>query len=108
MTAQQTVTRRQRARVYAAALAVGDPRTALENASLSVERLRLPARAATRLVHDALRYAVACHGLRDRIAARLALGYLVDGVIPRPGVIVQQARRTERRLARQQARAVTA
>ncbi len=104
MNARYSISRRQRARVYAAALIVPNSDRALEGATLSAQRLRLPPRDTARLAHDALRYAVACHGLRDRLAARIALGFLVDGIIPRPSAIIQQARRTERRLERSRAR----
>ena len=100
MISSPQVTRHQRARVYAAALSVCSFAAAEEAATFAAARFHLGRRAEARLVCEALRYAEACDGIWDRLAARVALGYLVDGSIPGPRFIRNQARRIERRMKR--------
>jgi predicted PP-loop superfamily ATPase len=93
--------RARRARVYMAALCEEDPTFALEEALLAAGKTGLGAADRQRLAADAVRYAVACHGLRDTTAARIACRSLCQGVIPSPVAVIRQARREDRRIDRQ-------
>ncbi|MGQ3044145.1 MAG: hypothetical protein ACT6R7_16505 [Brevundimonas aurantiaca] len=92
------VTRRQRARVYVAALVEPCSELALDAAVTAARQLGLGRADALRLGEDAVRYGLACHGLVDTTAAQIATTYLNKGVITRPGAIIREARRAERRV----------
>lgn len=92
------LSRRQRARVYVAALTEPTADFALDAALEAAARTGLQTAAARMsLASDAVHYAIACHGLVDPEAARVAVSYLNRGFIVRPVVIIREARRNVRR-----------
>ena len=92
------ITRRQRARVYSAALSESLADFAFEAALGEARRLGLARTDAQRLAEDAVRYAIASHGLLDPLCCQVANRSLFQGFIPRPHSVVVQARREQRRL----------
>ena len=92
--------RRQRARIYAVALGETSADFALAEALAASAKTGLGAADRHRLAGDAVRYALACHGLHDTTAARIAVTALARGVIPRPLAVLRQARREQRRIER--------
>jgi hypothetical protein len=74
------------------------PDLALDAAAAAARQLGLNRSDALRLGEDAVRYGLACHGLVDTTAATVAIGYLNKGIITRPGVIIREARRADRRI----------
>lgn len=91
------ITRKQRARVYSCALAESFSTFAFEEAQLAARRLGLGVADANRLAGDAVRYAIACHGLFDASCCRVANLRLAQGVIPSPRSVIRDARRVDRR-----------
>lgn len=92
------LSRRQRARVYVAALTEPTADFALDAALEAAARTGLQTAAGRMsLASDAVHYAIACHGLVDPEAARVAVSYLNRGFIVRPVVIIREARRNVRR-----------
>ena len=97
----RTLTRRQRARIYVAALSERTSDFALDAALACAAQVGLGAQLERLAVAgDAVRYSLACHGLVDSDCALVAITHLNRGVIPRPGVIIRQARRDARRMKR--------
>jgi hypothetical protein len=92
------ITRKQRARVYSAALSETLAGFAFEAALVEARRLGLGRTDANRLAEDAERYAIASHGLLDPLCCQIANRSLFRGSIPRPHFVVVQARREQRRL----------
>lgn len=92
------LSRRQRARVYIAALTEPTADFALDAALEAAARTGLQSAAARMsLASDAVHYAIACHGLVDPEAARVAVSHLNRGFIVRPVVVIREARRNVRR-----------
>jgi hypothetical protein len=94
------ITRRQRARVYSAALSESLADFAFEAAMGEARRLGLGRSDSHSLAEDAVRYAIASHGLLDPLCCQIANRALFRGFIPRPHSIIVQARREKRRLAK--------
>jgi len=94
------ITRRQRARVYSAALSESLADFAFEAALGEARRLKLGRSDAQRLAEDGVRYAIASHGLLDPLCCQIANRALFQGFIPRPHSIIVQARREQRRIAK--------
>ena len=92
--------RQRRARVYAVALGEVTADLAYSEALEAAARTGLSASDRVRLAQAALHYAVACHGLHDTTAARIACCALTRGVIPAPVAIIRQARAEDRRIKR--------
>ena len=74
--------RRQRARIYAVALGETSADFALAEALAASAKTGLGAADRRRLAGDAVRYALACHGLHDTTAARIAVTALARGGDP--------------------------
>lgn len=92
--------RQRRARIYAVALGEETAEFAYAEALEAAGRTGLTAADRVRLAQDALRYAIACHGLHDTTAARIACASLTRGVIPKPLAVIRQARTEDRRISR--------
>lgn len=100
MAFKKRITRKDRAAVYIVALAQSSSEIALSEAFSAAEARGFSYSVSRGMAEAAIRYAVACHGLRDLTCAQVATAVLLRGKIPQPKWIIRHAAKLDEKASR--------